>query len=165
MAIITPGTGATINALTIEGQLFQLIHFINSAESIAGGDFNNFSLEKSEDGILTSAFTLAGQFLYTSATGVYLESATPYLASTAFTAGSPLGTIKGTTLAQYFVDTISYALVWQKNVAKNPQKVTGVQMSFDYSQCTYSGNLSLPYASSLGTNGAISETATEWLIT
>ena len=165
MATITPGTGATINATTIEGQLFQLLHFINNAESIAGGDFNNFSLEKSEDGILTSAFTLSGQFLYTPATGIYTESTTPYLASTAFTAGSPLGTIKGTTLAQYFIDAISYALVWQKNVTKNPQKVTGVQMTFDYSLCTFSGNLSLPYATSLGANGTISENATEWLIT
>jgi len=165
MATITPGTGATINALTIEGQLFQLVHFINSAESIAGGDSNRFSLEKSEDGILTSAFTLDGQFLYTSATGIYTDNATPYLASTTFTAGSPLGTIKGATLAQYFVDAISYALVWQKNVAKNPQKVTGVQMSFDFSTCTYSGNLSLPYASSLGAGGIVSESATEWLMT
>jgi len=165
MAIITPGTGATINALTIEGQLFQLVHFINSAESIAGGDFNNFSLEKSEDGLLTCAFTLSGQFLFTPATGIYTESATPYLASTSFLPGSPLGTIKGTTLAQYFIDAMSYALVWQKNVTKNPQKVTGVQMSFDYSLCTYTGNLSLPYATALGAGGIISESATEWLIT
>jgi len=165
MATITAGTGATINAPTIEGQLFQLLHFINNAESIAGGDFNKFSLEKDEDGILTSAFTLDGQFLYTPATGVYFATATPYLASTAFTAGNPLGTIKGTTLAQYFIDAISYALVWQKNVSKNPQKVTGVQTTFDFSTCTYSGNLSLPYASSLGANGIVSESATEWLIT
>jgi len=165
MATITTGTSGTITANTIEGQLFQLLHFINGAEAITGGDFNNFSLEKSEDGILTSAFTLSGQYLYTPATGVYAESATPYLASTSFTAGTPLGTIKGTTLAQYFIDAISYALVWQKNLAKNPQKVTGVQMTFDYSLCTYSGNLSLPYATSLGNNGTISEYATEWLIT
>jgi hypothetical protein len=164
MATITAGTGATINASTIEGQLFQLLHFINNAESIAGGDFNSFSLEKSEDGILTSAFSLPGQFLYVPATG-YAESPTPYLASATFTAGSPQGTIKGATLAQYFIDAISYALVWQKNQTKNPQKVTGVQMVFDYSLCTYSGNLSLPYASSLGSNGTIQENATEWLIT
>lgn len=165
MASITPGTGATINAPSIEGQLFQLIHFINNAEAIAGGDFNNFSLEKSEDGILTSSFTLAGQYLYTPATGVYAESATPYLASTPFTAGTPAGTIKGITLAQYFVDAVSYALVWQKNTIKNPQKVTGVQMSFDYQNCIFSGSLSLPYATFLGVSGAVSESATEWLIT
>jgi len=155
MATITPGTGATINASTIEGQLFQLLHFINNAEAIAGGDFNNFSLEKSEDGILTSAFSLSGQYLYIPATGTYTESATLYLASAIFLPGNPSGNIKGATLAQYFIDAISYALVWQKNVVKNPQKVTGVQMSFDFSTCTYSGNLSLPYATSLGTNGTI----------
>ncbi|MEG4359532.1 hypothetical protein QUB42_29395, partial [Microcoleus sp. Aus8_D1] len=89
MATITAGTGATINAITIEGQLFQLLHFINNAESIAGGESNDFSLKKDEDGLLTSTFTLSGQYLYTPATGIYTSSAIPYLASTPFTAGNP----------------------------------------------------------------------------
>ncbi len=165
MATITPGTGATINAPTIEGQLFQLIHFINNAEAIAGGDSNKFSLDKNEDGILTSAFTLSGQFIYTPATGVFTASALPYLSSATFNAGNPLGTIKGTTLAQYFIDAISYAIVWQKNVLKNPRKVVGATLKFDYTTDTYSGNLSLPYSTLLGAGGAISETAVEWLLT
>ena len=166
MATITAGTGATINAPTIEGQLFQLVHFINNAEAGAGGDVNKFSLDKSEDGILTSTFSLDGQLIYTPDTGVFTESALPYLASTVFTAGDPLGTIKATTLAQYFIDAMKYAVVWQKNTAtKNPQKVTGAALDFDFATWTYSGSLSLPYATLLGSNGTISETATEWLLT
>ncbi|MEG4572647.1 hypothetical protein QUA56_08075 [Microcoleus sp. N3A4] len=165
MATITAGTAATINATTIEGQLFQLIHFINNAEAIAGGDSNKFSLDKSEDGILTSTFSLEGQLIYTSSTGIFTESALPYLASTAFTPGSTLGTIKSATLAQYFIDAMKYAIVWQRNVMKNPQKVSGVALDFDFSTAMYSGSLSLPYASSLGSNGAIAESATEWLLT
>lgn len=164
MAAITPGSGATINALTIEGQLFQLIHWINNAEAIAGGDANKFSLSKDDDAILTSSFTLAGQFIYTPATGAFAESAMPYLPSAPFNPGSPLGTIKGDTLAQYFIDAMSYALVWQNNLTKNPQKLTGVQLDFDYQTLIYTGSLSLPFVTTLTTNG-ITEVATEWLLT
>jgi hypothetical protein len=164
MATITAGTGATINATTIEGQLFQLIHFINNAEAIAGGDSNKFSLDKNEDGILTSTFILEGQLIYTAGTGVFTESALPYLASAAFTAGAPLGTIKGATLAQYFIDAMKYAVTWQRNVMKNPQKVSGAALDFDFASAMYSGSLSLPYTTSLG-SGGITESATEWLLT
>lgn len=164
MATITPGTGATINATTIEGQLFQLVHFINNAEAVAGGNSNYFSLDKGEDGILTSSFTLPGQFIYTPLVGAYTESAIPYLPTTVFNPGSPLGTIKGVTLAQYFIDAMSYAIVWQNNLTKNSQKLTGVQLTFDYQSLSYVGNLSLPYTTILNTSG-ITETATEWLLT
>lgn len=164
MAIITPGTGATISAPTIEGQLFQLVHWINSAEAIAGGDANRFSLAKDEDGILTSSFTLPGQFVYTSSNGTFSESTIPYLASTVFNPGSPLGTRKGATFAQYFIEAMSYASVWQNNLTKNQQKLTGVQLAFDYQTLTYTGSLSLPYTTALSASG-ITETATEWLLT
>lgn len=166
MAIITAGTGATITATTIEGQLFQLIHWINNAEAIAGGDANNFSLSKDDEYILTASFTLKGQFIYTPASGIYAESSIPYLPNATFNPGSPLGTgtIKGTTFAQYFIDAMSYALVWQNNLIKNPQKLTGVQMSFDFQTLTFAGSLSLPYVTTFSTAGIV-ETATEWLLT
>jgi hypothetical protein len=165
MATITVGTGATINATTIEGQLFQLIHFINNTEAIAGGNNNKFSLSKDDDAILTSSFTLEGQFIYTSASGTFAESPIPYLPTTVFNPGSPLGTIKGATLAQYFIDAMSYALVWQNNINKNPQKLTGIQLTFDYQTLTYAGSLSLPYSTVLSNSGGVVEVATEWLLT
>ncbi|WP_377478903.1 MAG: hypothetical protein P2A85_09155 [Microcoleus anatoxicus] len=165
MAVITPGTGATINAPTIEGQLFQLLHLINAAESAVGGSDNKFSLDKSEEGILSSTFKLPGQIVYTPATGTFVESPLPYLPTLTFTAGSPVGTIKSTTLSTYFIECCLYLLTWQRNGAKNTQKVTGIALDFDYADASYSGSLSLPYVSSLGSNGAISESATEWLLT
>lgn len=47
MATITAGTGATINATTIEGQLWQLVHLINSAEK--GLSPQRISTTKSDD--------------------------------------------------------------------------------------------------------------------
>ncbi|MGB7712009.1 MAG: hypothetical protein WBL95_21155 [Microcoleus sp.] len=164
MATITPGVDATINAPTIEGQLFQLIHFINTAEAIAGTELTKFTLSKGEEGILTSDFTLDGQLIYDSFTGKAAESAIVYLASTTFTSGSTPGTIKGATLSQYFIDACQYALVWQRNTTKNPQKVTAVTLNFDYATATYSGSLSLPYAT-LITNDGVAENAIEIFLT
>lgn len=166
MAAITAGTGATTTASTIEGQLFQLAHWVNNAEATAGGNENKFSLSKGEDGLLECTFTLDGQLTYTPATGIVTESALPYLTSTAFNAGNPLGTIKGTTFAQYFIDCCLYAIVWQRQTnTKNPQKLTGVTLDFDFVAASYSGKLSLPYASVIGAGGIVSETAIEWLVT
>jgi hypothetical protein len=165
MATVTPGTGSTISATTIEGQLFQLCHFINSLESNTSGGENKFSLDKSEDGILSSTFTLQGQLTYTAATGLFAEGALPYYSTATFNAGNPLGTIKSTTLAQYFIDCCLYALVLQRNKAKNPQQVTGVTLDFDFTEGVYSGSLSLPYSTTLGSGGIVTETATEWLLT
>lgn len=166
MATITPGTGATINATTIEGQLFQLVHWINNTEATAGGNDSKFSLSKGEDGLLESTFTLDGQLTYTPATGLTAEAALPYLSAVTFNAGNPLGTIKGTTFAQYFLDCCLYAIVWQRQTnTKNPQKLTGVTLDFDFAEAKYSGKVSLPYISVIGAGGVVSETAIEWLVT
>lgn len=162
MATITPGTGSTISATTIEGQLFQLIHWINNAEAIAGGDNNKFSLSKDQDGMLLSSFTLDSSF--SQLAGLYSAKTLAYLASTPFSAGTALGTIKGTTFAQYFIDAMSYGIVWQRNQTKNPQRITGLSLKLDYTTGLYSGDLSLPYTSVLDSTG-VTESAIEWLLT
>jgi hypothetical protein len=164
MAVITPGTGSTITATTIEGQLFQLIHWINNAEAVTGGGNNKFTLDKNDENFLTSSFTLDGQFVYTPTSGIYTESTVPFLPASAFNPGSPLGTIKGATFAQYFIDAMSYGIVWQSNLTKNPQRIAGLQMKFDYKTLIYTGELSLPYVTILSAAGIV-ETATEWLLT
>ena len=164
MATITAGVGATINAATIEGQLFQLVHWINNAEAISGGDSNNFSLSKA-DGLMESSFTLDGQLVYIPATGKVNESPLPYLPSQAFTAGTALGTFKSVTFSEYFVDALLYMITWQRNTTKNTQQIQAANLTFDFATAKYSGSLSLPYSSVLSTNGTIVETAIEWLLT
>lgn len=162
MAIITTGVGATITASTIEGQLFQLVHFINTAETVSA-IYNTFSLLKGENGIMESTFSLNGTFSIATDGNSFLELPSPYLATVTFSPGTG-GTIKGDTLSEYFVNCCKHALVLQRSAAKNPQKVMGVELSFDFTSATYAGKLSLPYASSIGVNGAISEIAIEWLL-
>jgi hypothetical protein len=165
MAVITAGTAGTINATTIEGQLFQLVHWINSVEALAGGDSNKFSLSKGDNGLLDSGFTLDGQLTYNSVTGIFTESPMPYLSSAIFLPGTILGTIKGASFSEYFINACLYALVWQRNIAKNTQRVIGVNLDFNYETSVFSGKLSLPYTSTIDTGGVISESAIEWLLT
>jgi len=163
MATVTAGTGGTVNATTIEGQLWQLTHLINSAEK--GLAAQRFNISKSDELILEGDFTIPGQVVYTPSTGVFSNSASPYLPTLTFNPGSPVGTIKATTLSQYFIDVVNYIVHWQNQPAKNPNSLTNCTLTFDYNSLEYAGRIILPYTSSMGVNGSIIETATEWLIT
>lgn len=163
MATVTAGTDETINAKTIEGKLFQIAHLINSAEK--GLAVQRLNITKSDDLILEGDFTVPGTVTYNISTGLFSIAAAPYLPELPFSAGSPVGTIKATTLSQYFIDVISYIIYWQNQPAKNPNNFTNCTLNFDCNSLEYSGRIILPYASTLGQNGSIIETATEWLVT
>lgn len=163
MATVTAGTGATINATTIEGQLFQLLHLINNAER--GLEPQKFSVTKTDDYILESDFKIPGKVVFASTTGSFVESAEPYLPTLSFTPGSPTGTIKSTTLSEYFVNVVKYVILWQNTSAKNPNTLRNVTMTFNYNSNEFSGKVILPFGSSIGTDGSITERATEWLLT
>lgn len=165
MATITPGTGSSINAITIEGQLWQLIHLYQNAERGDAESTNRFESAKDDTFIMSGNFTIPGNLIWTPATGLFTDVALPYLPATTFNSGTPLGTIKSTALSQYFIDCIQYAIVWQNNGSKNPQSLTNVTCKFDQNRREYSGNFNLPYIVTIATNGAISETAVEWLVT
>lgn len=163
MATVAAGTNETCNATTIEGKLFQLVHLINAAEK--GLSEQRFNVAKSDDFILEADFSLPGAAGYNASTGIFTVAAAPYLPTLTFSAGSPVGTIKSTTLSQYFIDVVNYIIFWQRQPAKNPNSLSNCTLSFDYNSSEYSGRIILPYASTLGTNGSIVEVATEWLIT
>jgi hypothetical protein len=165
MAVITPGTGSTINASTIEGQLWQLIHLYQNAERVDTESANRFESTKDDSFIMTGAFSIPGNLVWIPATGTFVESAIPYLPATIFNAGNPLGTIKATTLSQYFIDCILYTIAWQNNGTKNTQALANIKCKFDMNTRTYSGTFSLPYITVVGAGGIISESATEWLLT
>ncbi|MEG4583065.1 hypothetical protein QUA71_26140 [Microcoleus sp. MON1_C5] len=163
MAKITPGTEATSNADSIEGQLWQLAHLVNNAErNLASQRLN---VTKSDDFILQGDFTMPGQIVYDSSTGIFITTTTPYLPELAFSPGSPVGTIKGITLSQYFIDVVSYIVNWQNKKDKNPNSLTNCTLNFDYNSLQYSGTLILPYTVEMGANGSIVESAIEWLTT
>ncbi len=163
MATVTAGTNETANATTIEGKLFQVAHLINSAEK--GLAVQKINITKSDDLILEGDFTIPGTVTYNNSTGIFSVAAEPYLPTLSFSAGSPVGTIKATTLSQYFIDVVSYIVHWQNQPAKNPNNLTNCTLNFDYNSLEYAGRILLPYTSILGENGSIIEAATEWLIT
>jgi hypothetical protein len=163
VATVTAGTNETANATTIEGKLFQMVHLINSAEK--GLAAQKFNITKSDELILEGDFTIPGTVTYNTSTGIFSVAAAPYLPTLPFSAGSPVGTIKATILSQYFIDVISYIVHWQNQPSKNPNILTNCTLSFNYNSLEYVGRIILPYTSTLGQNGSIIETATEWLIT
>ena len=163
MATITAGTNSTVNGDNIESQLFQLAHLINSAEK--GLAAQRFNISKTDDFILEGDFTIPGKVTYNASTGMFTPSAEPYLSTLTFSAGSPVGTIKSTTLSQYFIDVVNYIINWQNQPTKNPNSLTNCTLTFDYNSLEYVGRIILPYSSTIGTNGSIIETATEWLAT
>lgn len=165
MATITPGTGSTINATTIEGQLWQLVHLYQNAERADTESTNRFESTKDDSFVMDGKFTIPGNLIWTPATGVFADVATPYLPNTTFNAGNPLGTIKSTTLSQYFIDVILYIITWQNNGSKNTQTLTNVTCTFNTNTRVYSGTFQLPYVTTIGAGGIISESATEWLLT
>ena len=164
MAVIAPGTGSTITAITIEGQLWQLVHLIQNGERLSP-DAERFRFTKDDTFIMSGSFTIPAAFTRNNATGLFVDAATSYQpGNVAFTAGTS-GTIVSTTLAQYFIDAVSFGIVWQNNVAKNPQNFKRITLNFNATELEYSGTLALPYTTILGAGGVITETATEWLIT
>ncbi|MEG4583435.1 hypothetical protein QUA71_28085 [Microcoleus sp. MON1_C5] len=122
-------------------------------------------MTKSDDFILEGDFVIPGQVIYDTSIGFFTSSATPYLPTLTFNPGNPVGTIKSQTLSQYFVDVINYIIYWQNQPANNPNNLANCTFNFDYNSLQYSGKVILPYAATLGTNGSIIETATEWLMT
>lgn len=165
MATIISGTESTCNATTIEGQLWQLIHLIQNAERLITDSTERFSSTKDDTFIMSGSFNIPAAMAYNSSTGIFVPSAALYLATTTFTPGNPLGTIKGVTLAQYFIDVCNYIITWQNNAAKNPQGATNVTLRLNHNTLLYEGEFKLPYTVALGSNGSVTEAATEWLIT
>ena len=162
MAVITPGSGSTINALTIEGQLWQLIHHIQNGENISGEQRFNFA--KDDTGILTGTFTIPAIFTrlanstFADTAGIYQPGGIAFVPGTG-------GTIIATTLAQYFIDAVSYAVIWQNNKLKNPLGLSRISLSFSATALEYTGGITLPYSTVLGANGVVTESAIEWLTT
>ncbi len=163
MATITPGTGGTINATTIEGQVWQLLHLIQNGERST--EEERFTFAKDDTFIMTGNWSLPATFTRDIVTGLFTDTAAPYQpGGIVFTPGTN-PTIKGLSLSQYFLDCIKYVMIWQNSGVKNPQTLKRFSLIFNADNLEYSGTFQIPYTAVLGAGGGISESATEWLIT
>jgi len=165
MAAILAGTSSSINATTIEGQLWQGVHWIELQERLSS-DEGRFSFSKDDTFVLTGDFTLPMTLTRDNSTGLFTTAAGIYLptGSNTFIPGTE-GTIKGNTFAQYFIDVCQYIVIWQNNKDKNPQNLRNVTLTSNFNQLEFTGTINLPYQAVLGPGGAVTETATEWLLT
>ena len=167
MATIAPPTGGTIQATTIEGQLFQLIHWIEIHEKNSAED-TRFTFNKTENANLEGNFTLPALFIRNGGDRTFSLSAGTYPNApiVPFNGGSAPGFLPSTTtnFAQYFLWTFQYALCWQQNRTKNPENKDYLKMSLNLTELNWEGEFFLPYTYTLLAGGGIQETATEWLL-
>lgn len=161
MAAITAPLGGTTNATTIEGQIWQLAHWADSAERLLTTE-SLFSLTK-DAFVGTCEFRLPSLLSFDNLTGVFALSAGVYVPAT-FTPGTG-GTIKATSFSQFFLDTVFYLVNWQAQLAKNPQGIKNVSLTLDPVSKEWNGTIKMPYISVIGEAGSVTETATEWLAT
>ena len=163
MAIITVGTGSTFKATTVEGQLKQAIEYYQNGER-SSTETDRFTSTKDDTFIMSGNFTIPGTINYDATTGLFTPVAAPYLPTLIFSPGSPAGTIKCATLAQYFINLCHYIVRWQNLDGKNPNSKTNLTLNFNYSTLLYSGEFTLPYSVTLTDTGIV-EIADEWLVT
>jgi hypothetical protein len=161
MAVITPPSGGTTNATTIEGQIWQLAHWADSAERLLT-TASLFTLTK-DSFVGKCEFKLPSLLSFNASTGLFTMTADVYSPGV-FTPGTG-GTIKATTFAQFFLDTVLYMVNWQGQQVKNPQGIRYVALSLNPVSKEWTGTVDMPYISALGTSGGVIETATEWLAT
>ena len=164
MATITAGTSATFTSPIAERQLFDAIHYWQNAERNSTEE-ERFTSNKDDTFRLTGTFKLPGKLTFNPTTGLFAVTAEPYLPTTTFSAGSPVGTIKGATFAQYFVDLCQYIILWQMTTGKNPNSQYNLNMTYNYSAATFNGEFNIPYTTAIQPGGGVLETATEWLTT
>lgn len=163
MATITAGINATFRATTAEGQLKQAVEYIQNGERTST-EADRFASTKDDTFIMSGSFNLPGTLSYDSATGLFTPVAAPYLPTLTFSPGSPVGTIKGDTLSQYFINLCHYICKWQNTDGKNPQTKTNLTLNFNYATLLYSGEFTIPYTVAI-TDTGITESADEWLVT
>ncbi|MEG4501291.1 hypothetical protein QUB05_21035 [Microcoleus sp. F10-C6] len=164
MAKITIGTGGTFKGDSVEAQLWEgLHHYQNGERGIT--EQEKFSFTKDDTFILSGSWSLPASLSFNSSTGIFTDAASNYLPGGLTFTPPTGGTIKGQTLAQYFLDCVKYAIVWQNSKEKNPQGFNRVTLNFNANELTYSGTIALPYTTVLNGLGGVIETATEWLTT
>ncbi|MBE9122871.1 hypothetical protein IQ269_19230 [Tychonema sp. LEGE 07199] len=146
MANITPGTGATFGATTIEGLFIQLIEYFQTLESAGVNTTNFFSGAYDSDTLIFS-----GNF------SVPVKLNDPVnlnLVGDPDAGGFPSGTFTprtgGTFTAplaiDYFMQVVGRLMTLQNDFSKNPQKVQNVTASVNFNRNLLTGSFTVPYA-------------------
>lgn len=161
MAIITAGTGATIQASTLEGQFIQTIEYFQELEQTGGNTTSYFSGSYDSDtrlfdGSFNVPVSLTG-------TAIAFVGKTEGFLTGTFTPGSG-GTFTAATALDYFLQVLARFIKWQTDPAKNPTLDKNMTASINIATSVLSGNFNLPFTKAMTPSG-ISFTPKEYLLT
>jgi hypothetical protein len=166
MTAIIPGSGASISAATLEGQLLELAVFLKIAEQSPSKNPNS----RNFIGITFNLSTLIASITFSlpaspgvNSSGQLLTTATPYLQNTGFTPGSG-GTFLSANPEAYFMELVTALQINEANTAKNPALANNVSAVYDSDEQLFDGTATLPIEVSLQLDGSIKTIADEYLL-
>jgi hypothetical protein len=159
MTAIIPGSGASISAATLEGQLLELAVFLKIAEQSPSKNPNS----RNFIGITFNLSTLIASITFSLPASPGVNSATPYLQNTGFTPGSG-GTFLSANPEAYFMELVTALQINEANTAKNPALANNVSAVYDSDEQLFDGTATLPIEVSLQLDGSIKTIADEYLL-
>lgn len=148
MATITPGTSSTLIKTTAEGQLLEIISFLQKAESST--TFNPAKADYVQGTCNLNNSTFSGSYNIPitrtrNSTGQLVSEAKQYLTGITFTAGTG-GTFKSNNPAQYLLEIVDFL---QEKELTATDTTYGVTDTTDGDSMTISGSITLPLEMSI----------------
>ena len=162
MAIITPNTNGTLKSNTAEGQLIELLIYLQKAEKVTNiFDYIQVNLN-------LNTFTFTGSFSIPveqeiGSSGEIYITAQEYIANLNFQTGYG-GTFNSETSAQYLLELITYLQLKEDIPANNPKSENRISASFDSDRKLFTGNISLEINVNFLSDGKVTISPVEYLL-
>jgi hypothetical protein len=163
MATITVGSGSTLKSSTAEGQVMELLTFLQKKEKELSAEdkvqitynLNSFTFSASFSIPATQAINSSGQLVI---------SASEYMTGLTFVTGSG-GTFKSSTSTQYLIELISYLQLKEQDLTKNTANENRVSGQYDIDDKLFTGTVNLGVTAEIDSVGKILISAVEYLLT
>lgn len=153
MAIITAGSGATIQSTTAEGQFMQLVEYFQSLEAIAGNTTNFFSGTYDSDTLVFSGnFQIPIKFSGPPSLTFVGDPDVESFPSGVFNPGTG-GTFTAPLAINYFSQVVSRLIDLQNDLAKNPTKLQNLTASVNMNRKQMTGNFTMPFSRAVTATG------------
>lgn len=148
MAIIVPGTGATVISNILEMHLLETFLTLEIYETNPSHNPNKKNCLAGAYNIGTGVFDATFKLpcdQYISGQGEATINIPNYLVNISFTPGNPVGTFKSATLPAYFVEVVSYCDELEKSPPNNQTEGNSkITISYDAEEQELSGTIKIP---------------------
>jgi hypothetical protein len=164
MTVVTPGTNGTLKKATAEGQLLELITFLQLAEANTAKNPNARNFVSGTFNIDSLVFSGSFNFpvITTVLAGQISVGASEYLNNHGFTAGTG-GTFISDNPAQHLLEIATFLQNREADTLFNPQGLNNISTTIDGDSGIFSGTISLNLEMLLTAEGKTEFSAKEYL--